>query len=289
MSTELIINTASRRGAENSAQIIELCRDNGIKVTRTHRLKNPKRLHTLLEKIVARKPSLVIVASGDGTISDVVDVLAGTKIELGFIPVGTTNNFARSLSIPLDITQSVKAIANRKARPVDLGVVNGDYYANVAGIGISADVAGTIPDSLKKRYGRMAYAIHGLKLLWKHTPFRATISDAKSALSLNVETHQIIIANGRYHAGSEIAGDAGLKSRELVVFKLGGPSRLSFIWHMIDFYVGTRRSVAHSSYVIAKDITIKTNIPVAIELDGEVKESTPAHIQIKPAALLVRH
>jgi YegS/Rv2252/BmrU family lipid kinase len=289
MGVELLINTASRRGKDAADDVIAAVKTAGITPTTIHRLNNPARLHTLLAAIKQRQPSLLIVGSGDGTISDVVDELVGTKIELAVIPLGTTNNFARSLHIPLDIPGAAKMAATSPARAIDLGIVNGDYFSNVAGIGISAEVAATIPNGLKKRYGRLAYAIHGCKLLLKHRPFHAVISDKHNKLTLNVKTHQLIVANGKYHAGTQITADTSVESRELVIFKLGGTSRLSFVWHMIDFYLGQRKSVAHTSYLVAKDVSVTTDRPISIELDGEVKERTPANVQIKPRVILVRH
>lgn len=289
LSAELLINVASRRGRESSDDIIRACKNNGIQLTKITRLAQPQRLKSVLKKIVARKPRLLIVGSGDGTVSDVVDELAHTEIELGIVPLGTTNNFARSLGLPLSIDEAVKHIAVSNPKKIDLGLLNGDYFANVAGVGISADIAATILNSLKKRYGRAAYVIHGFKVLMRHKPFRATITDKNGKLALNIRTHQLIVANGKYHAGTEIAMDTAVDSSELVIFKLGGTSRLSLIWHMIDFYVGRRSSVTHTSYLIAKDITIKTNRTVSIELDGEVKERTPAEVKVKASVLRVRH
>ncbi len=253
------------------------------------RLKNPNKLDSILKRIVNKNPDLLIVAGGDGTVSDVVDQLVGRKIELAVIPLGTTNNFAKSLGIPEDISEAMRIALTAKGQLIDLGKVNGDYFTNVAGVGLSAEIAATISDELKKKYGRMAYALHGLRLILSHRPFHTTITDKNQKLTLNIKTHQLIIANGKYHAGSEIATDASLNTRELIIFKLGGTSRLSLLWHMVDFYIGRRRTVSHTSYLIAKDIEIKTDIPVMIELDGEVKERTPAHIEIVPRLIRVRH
>jgi len=286
---ELLVNVASRRALEAYDEVLAACKQNDIHLTKVTRLSQPQNLSSVLKKIVSRKPRLLIVGSGDGTVSGVVDELANTAIELGIIPLGTTNNFARSLGLPLSINAAVKHLATARARKVDLGLINDDYFANVAGIGLSAEIAATIPNSLKKRYGRAAYAIHGLKLMMRHKPFNATITDINNKLALNVKTHQLIVANGTHHAGAEIATDTAVDSNELVVFKLGGSSRLSLIWHMIDFYIGRRRTVANTSYLIAKDITIKTNRSVTIELDGEAKERTPAAIKVQASVLRVRY
>lgn len=289
LKAELLVNTASRRGRDAYEDVVTACHGHDIQLLRITKLKDPKKLHQTLKRIVTRNPGLLIVGSGDGTISDVVDELANTDIELGIVPLGTTNNFARSLGVPLQIDEAVKHIVKSRPRKIDLGLVNDDYFANVAGIGISAEVASTIPNSLKKRWGRLAYGIHGLKLLIRHQPFRATIKDKYGKLVFNVKTHQLIIANGKYHAGTEIAADTEVDSNELVIFKLGGTSRLSLVWHMLDFYIGKRGSVANTSYLIAKDVTITTNRTVSIELDGEVKEQTPASVRVQASVLKVRH
>lgn len=289
LKAELLINTASRRGRDAFDDVVAACQKHDVKLHKITKLSDPKKLHQTLRRIVGRKPSLLIVGSGDGTISDVVDELASSDIKLGIVPLGTTNNFARSLGVPMQIDEAVKHIIKSKPRKIDLGLVNDDFFANVAGIGISAEVAGTIPNSLKKRWGRLAYGVHGLKLLVRHQPFRATIKDKYGKLTLNVKTHQLIIANGKYHAGTEIATDTEVDSNELVIFKLGGSSRLSLVWHMIDFYIGKQGSVANTAYLIAKDVTVSADRTVSIELDGEVKEQTPASIRVQASVLKVRH
>lgn len=107
-------------------------------------------------------------------------------------------------------------------------------------------------------------------------------------LKLHFETHQVIIANGRFHAGREIAIGAELDSRELVIFKLGGRSRLSFLWHTIDYYWGRRRTIVHEAYLIARDVKITTSRPQPVELDGEVKFTTPLSVKVRSNAVKVR-
>jgi diacylglycerol kinase (ATP) len=252
-------------------------------------MKNGSSIHRVMKQVVARKPSMVIIAGGDGTVSDAVDYLANTTIELAVIPLGTTNNFARSLGISLTTDGAINSIVTGTPRRVDLGSVNGDLFSNIASVGLSAEVAGAVTHKLKQRYGRLAYGLVGLRLLLNHKPFHVTVTSANSGLSLTIQTHQLIIANGRYHAGKEIASDAALDTRELVVFKLGGPSRLSLLWHSIDFYLGKKRSVSHTAYLLAKDIRLESDREVSIELDGEVKDTTPARVTIKPAVIMVRH
>jgi YegS/Rv2252/BmrU family lipid kinase len=288
LTCELIINTGSKRSRALKQELLASLRRNGFTLTHINEINRKQTIEAIAGKVKERNPQLVLVGGGDGTISDTVDYLAGTETEVGIIPLGTTNNFARSLNIPLDIEGAVLAVKKYKARPVDLGSINGEYFSNVAGIGLSAKVAYSVTDASKRRWGRFAYALAGIKVLLTHKPFTVTIEDKDSELQLNFETHQVIIANGRYHAGKQIALDAKVDNRELLVFALGGRSKLSFMWSMFDFYVGKRKYVSHASYLIARHIRLSTSTTQIVELDGEVKFETPLMAHITPAAIKVR-
>lgn len=286
---ELLINTDSRRSKEALPAILAACEHEGIELSKIVEVKKGVDLGRTIGAIKRRSPKLLIVGGGDGTISDAIDHIVDSDIALGLIPLGTTNNFARSLQLPLDPAEAVKVIAHRSARPVDLGSVHNDYFANVVGVGLSAVVARNVTNRSKKIFGRFAYAVTGIRELLRHKPFVVTIGDKDNELFMKFETHQVIIANGRFHAGRAIAKDASLNSRELVIFKLGDRSKLSFIWHTIDFYVGRRKSISHASYVIGRDIVLHTSIPQSAELDGEVKYKTPLPIRVKADAVKIHH
>jgi YegS/Rv2252/BmrU family lipid kinase len=289
LKAELIINTGSRRGRAALPIIVSACERQSIDLARINVLKKETNLRRVIAAIEKRKPELVLVGGGDGTISDAVDHFAGSSIQVGVLPLGTTNNFARSLGMPLDLDDAVATIKHGKVSNVDLGKINDELFVNVAGIGISAKIAKNVTDKQKRRFGRFAYAINGITQLIRHKPFLATIEDKDSELQLHLETHQIIIANGRYHAGKEIAKDAKIDNRELIIFALGGKSKLSFIIAMADFYFGKRKNIRHASYLTGNSINLRTNTPQLVELDGEVKFTTPIPVEVAPGAVRVRH
>jgi diacylglycerol kinase (ATP) len=286
---ELIINTASRRGRAALPIIIEACRRHAIDLGKVNVLKKDTSLKKVIAAIKKRNPELVLVGGGDGTISDAVDFFAGSTIQVGVLPLGTTNNFARSLGLPLEIDNTIAAIKHGKISHVDLGKIDDEYFVNVAGVGISAQIAKHVTNKQKKKFGRYAYAINGITQLIRHKPFLATIEDKDGELQLHLETHQVIIANGRYHAGKEIAKDAKIDNRELIIFALGGRSKLSFVIAMVDFYFGKRKNIQHTSYLTGRSIKLQTSTPQLVELDGEVKFTTPIPIEVTPGAVRIRH
>lgn len=265
------------------------CRESEIEIDKLYKIGKKSSLSATVGAIKRAQPKLLIVASGDGTLSRVMSILAGSGIEIGIVPLGTTNNFARSLGLPRTTTEAVQSIAHYPAKPVDLGQVNDRYFANVVGVGMSATVAGQVTDSQKKRFGRLAYAIVGLKCLIGHEPFFVTVSDKDSELVMHLETHQLIVANGRYHAGREIATDARVNSNELIVFPIGGRNKLDFIIRMIDFYIGKRKEVRHASYLIARNIKIHTDRPQPCEVDGEVYRPTPLSFRVASGVVNARY
>lgn len=289
MQAELIVNRRSRRSSGGITQLQKALVGQEIEITHVHHLSRSTTIADTVAAVKRRSPKLVIVAGGDGTISSVANRLAGTNIELGIIPLGTTNNFARSLNIPFEQMAAIEIIAKAPARAVDLGKAGAEYFTSVAGIGLSALIAKSVHDSTKKRWGRLAYPLTATRLLLSHKAFTATITDQSGDLTQTFETHQLIVANGRYHAGKEIAEDAKIDDGQLVLFALGGRSKLSLMWHMTDFYIGKRKRLAHSSRMLGKDIYIETDRPQLIELDGEVKTKTPLALRVESATLQVRY
>lgn len=288
MKAELLINPRSRGARQVLQTITSEFEKHGVSISRITRLRKGDSLADILVGIKQRNPKLLIVGGGDGTISHVVDQVANTELVLAILPLGTTNNFARSLNIPLELLGAIEAAAKSRARRIDLGNISGNLFTNVAGVGLSARIANTVTNGIKRRYGRAAYALVGAVCFIRHKPFRATIRDVNGGLQIHLETHQLIIANGRYHGGRLLASDASIDNRELIVFALGGRSKFSFAKHLLDFYLGRRKKVAHASYMIGRDFEIITDTQQPVELDGEVSLTTPLHATIEPKAVRIR-
>jgi YegS/Rv2252/BmrU family lipid kinase len=286
----LLINTDSRRGRQALPAIKRALEEQNISLVKTHDLHRVS-MRDCIHRITTAQPSLLLLAGGDGTVSGALGYLSGEQgIEIGIIPLGTTNNFARSLGIPLTVSDAISTIANTPAHPVDLGRVSNRTFANVTGIGLSAAIAAHVDDCHKKLLGRLAYGLSGLRQLITHRPFTVTISDPENKLVMSYETHQLIVANGRFHAGKQIAVDAEIDNRELVIFPLGGRSRLSLFWHTLDFYLGRRKKIVHSPYLTGKQVKVKMSRPQPLEIDGEpAKPQTEAEFLVVPNAVMVRY
>lgn len=282
----LLVNVRSRRGARHYPAVRATLAAYGFTVTAEHLVTDPAaQLPALLPRILADRPRLLVVGSGDGTIATVVDHLAHTDTVLGYLPLGTTNNFGRSLGLPMRLRGALDVIARGKVADVDLGSVNGDLFANLVSIGVSAEVAGRTPHGLKRHLGRGAYAVTGARALLTHRPFVAEVSTADA--TWRVATHQLNIANGRMHAGTAIAADASLDDRLLVAYALGGPGRLSTMYAAAHQALTPWQPVRRKGYLTATELRISTDVPRLVDVDGEVSGTTPIHVRLSANALRV--
>lgn len=282
----LLINVHSRKGRKMFGEARDLLEQAGFKVVATYRLKKTKKLNETIEEALSLNPTLLVVGSGDGTVSVVADHLAYRDTALAFLPMGTTNNFARSVGLPLNLEGAVDVITGGKVASIDLGKINDSYFANVASIGLTVDIAANIPHWLKRHFGRLAYTITGVKTLSKHKAFQVHVEvDGKKEFQF--DTHQLIAANGRFHAGSLIARDAHIDSDELVVFKLGDTRRWQLARSVVLMAYGRPRTLQEQNYMTGQQFSIVTNPSRDIEMDGEVRARTPAEFSVAPEALKI--
>ena len=117
-----------------------------------------------------------VVGGGDGTINAAAFGVIEAGLPLGILPMGTANDLARTLGIPSDIDGAARFIADGNTRRIDLGLVNGEPFFNVASLGLSAELAQKLTRDIKRRFGRLGYALVALNVLAHARPFRATIA-----------------------------------------------------------------------------------------------------------------
>lgn len=282
----LVVNTRSRRGARNYGRTRRLLTEHGFTITSAHRVTEPARqLPTLLPELLAARPPLLVVGGGDGTIATVVDHLAYTDTVLGYLPLGTTNNFGRSLGLPLRLDEAVRVIATGKVADVDLGRANGKLFANLVSLGISAVVAERTPSTLKRHLGRLGYALTALRALSGHNAFAARVE--AGGVTWHVRTHQLNIVNGRSHGGMPIAADAHIDDRRLAVYTLGGPNPLTTVGAAARQALTPRQPMERKRFLTGTEFVVTTDRPLPVDVDGEITTHTPLHVRVDPNALRV--
>lgn len=282
----LVVNTKSRRGVQFLPLAEQTLKQQGFNLKMVLPVHDPARLTATVRQALDGGAKLIILGSGDGTVSEVVDTLAHNQAVLGYIPLGTTNNFARSLGLPLNVPQALQALYDGRVTKIDLAHVNNDYFANVCSIGLSAQIAATVSHQQKRWLGRAAYGLAGLRALVGQKAFHAVLKDGLGQ-ERHITTRQLIVANGRSHAGRPLTDYAHIADGKLTVFITRGSSRWRLIKTLLAASYHHEHPLAEVMHFETDWLQITTDSPQPIEIDGEIKTATPATIAIESRALRV--
>ena len=125
------------------------------------------------------KFDMVVCCGGDGTLNEVVTGLLrnpDAMPTLGYIPAGTTNDFAKTLKIPADLSKAAELAVGGKPVPCDVGDFNGSTFIYVAAFGVFTEVSYATPQAQKNLLGRMAYVLEGMKSLSQLRTYRMAVT-----------------------------------------------------------------------------------------------------------------
>ncbi len=264
----------------------------------------------LASKAVEEGFSMVIACGGDGTVGAVAKGLVGTDCPLGILPLGTYNNFARSLRLPLDVRAACKVLARGRVRRVDVGVANDEhYFFEAVGVGIDAQLF-PLGEEIKGGNWRRLWA--AAKLAYQAQPARIhfeldlPLSEAYQSggkRRFKVEQHpyagdaehgldfsafMLIVANARYYgSGFTVAPDAVLDDGLFNIRIFRNFSKGELLKH---FWSISRRRFAHSSKIdtfsaAEVNITAKTDLP--FHVDGYQAGQLPLRLRSLRRALKV--
>ena len=280
----LVIKAHSRKGRDTFEEAREKLAMAGITLIDCHAVEDPSKMDAIVKKAIAKAP-MVIVGGGDGTLSSAVDHFLGQDTVFAILPLGTANSFARTLGVPLDLDGAIDVIANGRRKRIDLGCIDGDFFANAAAMGLSPLIADTVPHALKKYLGMLGYLIWAARVAVKFRPFRLTVEQDSQRTS--VWATEARIANGSHHGGIELVESAELSSGEIVVQAVTGKSvfGLAWSWFATLFKLSNReRTVTEFR---GRELRVETRPRQKISVDGEVSAKTPVTVTVARGAIEV--
>jgi diacylglycerol kinase family enzyme len=278
-SAVLIVNALSRSGQD----VFEEARDRliaaGMTLIATHALSDPDQLQPTVKAAVDNGAPMVIVGGGDGSLSSSVDFLVGTECVFALLPLGTANSFARSTGIPLDLPGAIDVIANGRAARVDLGMIDDDYFANCAAIGLAPLIAETVPHGLKRWAGRAGYLSWAAVSLFRFRAFTLIVDGER------MDATEVRIANGPFQGGTELVDDADVQSGEIIVQAVRGRTRLGLVWSWFASITRLPQRKATTREFHGRSMRIETIPPLPISIDGEIAAHTPVTAHIAAAGM----
>lgn len=253
----------------------------------------PDQLTGVLTDLAKSRPDVIVVGGGDGTLSTAANILAGTNICLGILPLGTFNHFARDLNIPQDLNEAIANIATNHRITIDIGEINGRLFINNASMGFYP-YAVRKREQVRREFGLSKLPAMGLALLgllWHLPVFRIRLSiDDRDHDT--VTTSFLVLGNNHYEA--EPLGTVkrqALDQGGLSVFFTRRARRIDLLMVVLRLLIGKlEKSPELDEYWTEQiEITLKRRRKrLKIALDGEVTTMTsPLSARIRRQALSV--
>jgi diacylglycerol kinase (ATP) len=286
----LVVNMRSRVGEPAFGLALDRLTAYGIPIDAVYALRDPARLAETVREALLEGHDLVILGGGDGSVSTVVDLLANSDAMLGLLPLGTANDFARTLGIPFDLEAACNVIAHGKVVHADLGLAGSNYYVNVASVGLGTDVVENLSPQLKRTARALAYPIAAVRAYANHRPFSAALDfpDGDHEPADLDGLLQVAVGNGRFYGGGMVvAPDSGVDDAALDVYAIAARKGLELARVVRGLWTGEFVESPCVRYWRTSRVRIQTDPWLSINVDGELVSRTPKTFSVAPKALKV--
>ena len=174
----LIVNPVSgkKTAVKNIDAIKSIFEESGIKTTEYYTQKSKDAEETTIKR--AGEFDTIVCVGGDGTLNEVISgmVKSGCSKPIGYIPSGTTNDFANTLGLSKDAIQAARDILTGTQKEIDIGDMNGHLFSYIASFGAFTSCSHSTPQALKNKLGHAAYLLGSVKDLFNIKPYRIKIT-----------------------------------------------------------------------------------------------------------------
>ncbi|MBQ1826643.1 MAG: YegS/Rv2252/BmrU family lipid kinase [Erysipelotrichaceae bacterium] len=219
------------------------------------------------------KYDLVICSGGDGTLNEVINGLltieADKRPTLGYIPAGSTNDYATSLKLPKDMKKAAELIVSGTPHKFDMGMFNSRYFVYVAAFGAFTEVSYATDQSIKNMLGHLAYVLSGIKSLSNIKAYRVRIE--ADGITREDEYIYGMMSNSLYVGGIYDLSKEGVKLDDglLEVMLVKNPKGLDKLGSIVSYLLGISDESDMIEVFKAKEIKVTPLEEVSWTLDGE--------------------
>ncbi len=255
-------------------------------------------LAELAREAAAGGASLLVVVGGDGSVNEVANGLAGVPSPpaVSIVPRGTGWDFVRTFGIPRSVEDAARVALRGVERAIDLGAVtyrswDGEerraVFANVASAGMSGAIAQRANETSKALGGKVSYlwATFAVFARWSATDVEVTV-DGESRQG---RMFDVVVANGRFLGGGmEMCPEAEPDDGLFDVLTIGDVTKRDLVLTMPKIYRGTHLPHPKAELLRGSVVSIDSEAPIPIELDGEQPGTTPVRFDVMPKALRLR-
>ena len=217
----------------------------------------------------------IVAAGGDGTLNEVLNGLAPSAVPVAFLPLGTTNVFALEAGIPRNLAAACRVALHGVPRPVCLGLADGERFLLMASAGFDAAAVHRVDLALKRRTGKLAYAVSALATLVS-TPlplFEAVADDGTVRRAC-----QLVAGNGRFYGGRfSLTPAASLLAERLDVCLVAPMGKGRFVLTLLLLLAGaTPRGVER----FATTRLELRGAGVPLQIDGDDRGTLPRQLAV---------
>ena len=264
--------------------------------------RGPDQGRELAARAVQKGSSVIFVFGGDGTINEVVNGMAGSRVPLAVLSGGTANVLARSLKMPRSPVRGARAFLNWEPRRIGLGCVTWfnpeqgkRFFLSVAGVGFDGAVIRNLSSKSKRYLGKVAYGLEGLRQWWRRNivPFEIVVGG-------NVRRTAFVVLGRapKYGGGFRITPGSSIFSDKMIATVFRGTRRRDYLKYLAGIVTGLHPNfndvdvepvVSLECRVPAVDVAssgeVKEIVEVGVEVDGELVGNLPARIELLPDML----
>lgn len=281
----LLINQKSRQGEANAEAARDALEALDVQIT-LGKFEEPDDVPAEIDRH-APNVDIIVLGGGDGTLNLAAAAVMRAKRPLGVLPLGTANDFARTLLIPTELEAACRNVVEGVTHGIDLGQCNDVHFVNVASIGLAVRACEYRSDAAKKMFGSFGYASNVFKAYRDTEPFDAVVRFGDETHRLH--SIQLAIGNGRYFGGGlAVASDAALDDGRLDLYSLQPQSLGKLVGMLPTLVRGPDKSIQGVQLFEGTEFEVDTGKPMPINTDGEILTETPATFRIHPGALQVK-
>jgi diacylglycerol kinase (ATP) len=281
----LVRNAAASQGSADLEDALAAFREQGVEID--ERVPDDAEHMRFMIRAVARSIDAVIVGGGDGTINLALKPILESGLPMGILPLGTANDFARTLGIPADPHDALAVIAAGSTRLVDVGWANSRPFLNAAGIGLSARVARWSTRERKRVWGPWSYPAAVLEGVRRQRPFRVRLHSLAGTREFT--SIQVTLGNGVFYGGgARIHESATIDDGCFDVVSVRPQPLLRLLAVALAVRRGTPQELDAGVDIARGSLfEISTRPSVPVTLDGEPALTTPVSFRVAPRALRV--
>lgn len=246
-----------------------------------YRLQDLSALEDFMKALEPSTIDKVIIAGGDGTIHQVVNLMLrlGIDLPVAIFPLGTANDFAQYFHIPREIDGMIQVATGDKTLACDIGKANDRYFINVASFGNLVDISQRVNEQAKNILGVLAYYMKGIEEIPKLKPFRARIvtDDAE------VETDILftLVMNGRSAGGfKKLAPYAEISDGLFDVLIFKKCPVLEIMPLLVKVWNGEHPKSDYIRYLKTSKLEVTCRENIVSDLDGETGPALPLKMEL---------